>query len=596
MKQGTDRQWTRSHLAILGMILLAYVLIVWHALQAPLMIGDDTAQLAYIRSHPALWQIAQYDCFYFFRPAKNLLFLGFNALLPLGLPACRLLAVVLGLLSALSVHLLFRRLLRAPYAALSATACWLLAPTMLACTVWLSCVNIQVMIGLAAAAVLLFLKACERTTDAHGRLLLAGAWAASLLALLCYEGAVVLPGLLVLLLFFLYPERLRERRIWRAGAVLVSALVLYLLLRTCRTPTAYRMAPVNFGEMTDWQVIAAAPWFFFQHLSIWLWPFGRQAVLGGYVLGQVSPWLLGCAWVAALALITGTLLLRRRLPIASLGVAWCLVAFLPVSNILAFRNGPYGDYYFALPSLGLALAFGWGVGALAARRQWLRGAGLALAAVVIWRLAAVGESAAWARAWNDPKAMLDRTVRTFPRAFGAINEYARVCYRQGAYDECLALTDRSLALAPCRRDAYELRALVAERRGDVTQAQKELERFMQYGGTDESWGWFFQGYLLDEHLGDTNGATRCYRQAVAHRVGWTPDVLQAMTTLGFFAAQRGDRREAVDLWEQVLRADPAQQAARQNLVRAYLENGETNRAWECMQWKPRANGSTAAGR
>ena len=34
MKQDTDRQWTRWHRAVLGMILLAYVLIVWQALQA----------------------------------------------------------------------------------------------------------------------------------------------------------------------------------------------------------------------------------------------------------------------------------------------------------------------------------------------------------------------------------------------------------------------------------------------------------------------------------------------------------------------------------------------------------------------------------
>ena len=281
--------------------------------------------------------------------------------------------------------------------------------------------------------------------------------------------------------------------------------------------------------------------------------------------------------------------MRRNVATLALGVAWCLVVFLPMSNILAFRNGPYGDYYLALPGMGLALAFGWGVSVLAAHGWRNRLAVVALALLGCWRLAAVAESLDWSAAWNDSGRILQRSIRTFPRAFSAMNEYARLHYLAGADDACQEWTARALAIAPHSRDAFALRALVAARRGDLPQAQRELDQFLQYGGSNESWGVYFQGYLLDNGMGDTNGAIRCYRKAVACRTGWTPDVLDAMSALAFFAVQRGDRGEAIKLWEQVVQVDPLRRQVRQNLMRAYLEAGDNARAQAHWLQLQRAN-------
>ena len=579
--------WTRMHTLLLGGVLLAYVLIAWQSIHAPLFVLDDGAELAYIRSHPSLGDLFRHDCFLFFRPVKNLCFLAFDALLPLGITACRLLVVVLGLVCAMAVLALFRRLLRTPLAALAATACWLLAPTLVTVTAWLSGVNILLMSGLAAVAMGLYLEARART-GLPGMLCLVGAWLTTLLAMFCYEGAICLPVLFVMVDWFLYPERVWTRRSWQVYVALGSVLLVYLLLRSLRATEAQQTQCLYFGELTNGQVAAAAPWFLFQHLAAWFWPFGRQAALGSYFQGEASPLLLRCAWLGAVALAVGCLLLRRRLAMVALGVAWCLVAFLPMSNILAFRNGPYGDYYLTLASMGLALAFGWSIGALAAYASQARSVLLVLVALSFWRLAAVGESMAWSYAWNDSGALLRRTLETFPGAFSAMNEYARLQFSAGNHEECQAWTDRALALAPHNRGSFELRALVAERRGNVDLARKELDRFMQYGGTNDSWGWYFQGYLLDERLGDTNGAIRCYEQAVARRVGWSPDVLDSMNALAYFAVQRGDRRTAIALWEQIIQADPGRSPVRQNLVRAYSEAGEKDKArqhWMVLQEK-----------
>ena len=59
-----------------------------------------------------------------------------------------------------------------------------------------------------------------------------------------------------------------------------------------------------------------------------------------------------------------------------------------------------------------------------------------------------------------------------------------------------------------------------------------------------------------------------------------------MGALAFFAVQRGDRHEAIDLWEQMVRIDPGRTQVRLNLVRAYYEVGDKAKAkqhWNILQ-------------
>ena len=51
-----------------------------------------------------------------------------------------------------------------------------------------------------------------------------------------------------------------------------------------------------------------------------------------------------------------------------------------------------------------------------------------------------------------------------------------------------------------------------------------------------------------------------------------------MTALAYFAVQRGDRREAIALWEQVVQIDPKRKQVRQNLIRVYREIGDSRMA------------------
>lgn len=568
----------RLHRLLFVAVMLAYVLIAWQSVAAPLFVLDDADELTYVRTGRHFSTFFLYDFYSFFRPVKNLLFLAFEHLARHGLYAARLLAIGVGLASLAAVNALFRRLLRDPAAALLASACWLLAPSMVSCTAWLSCVNIQAMAGAAALAVTLYLRSRERSASADPASL-AGAWLAALLAMFSYEGAVCLPGVVFAVDFFLYPERLRARATWRAYGVLFTALLAYLALRAMRGISCTLNG--SFTPMADWQVSVTAAWFTLQHLEIWLWPFGRQAAFGGYFWGQVPPVSLALAWAGVAGLGALCLLGRRRFAVPALGLAWFFIGFLPTSNLLAFRNGPYGDYYMAFASLGLALAVAWALRALAAAARLQTAAVWAAPAFVliaVWRLAAVGESVVWSHAWQSPHTVLERSHRTFPQAFDVINELARSHYQRGEYEASLALTGECLALAPERRVAYMLRALIAERRGKIEEAARNLQQFRKLARDMDPWGWYFQGYLDETYLADTNGAVRCYHQAVKLGQRWSDDVLGSLSALALLAAQQGDAERAIALWEQNLRVKPDRTEDRHNLMVTYARTGRQAQA------------------
>ena len=76
------------------------------------------------------------------------------------------------------------------------------------------------------------------------------------------------------------------------------------------------------------------------------------------------------AWLglgALVLLVALAVLLWRRAPLASAGLAWFLLLFLPVSNLLIISPSVYGERLLYAPLMGMALALTDAVRRLAAR-------------------------------------------------------------------------------------------------------------------------------------------------------------------------------------------------------------------------------------
>ncbi len=300
-----------------------------------------------------------------------------------------------------------------------------------------------------------------------------------------------------------------------------------------------------------------------------------MAVIGGYYWEQVPMRELGACYLIVLAAAVFSILYRRRYPHVTLGILWYLLAFAPMSNIFGFRNGPYCDSYIALASVGAAIAF-----AAILRALWpLKMTGVAragaigiIALLIGSRAAAVFEAASWSYAWNDPVVVYERAMHTFPQAFDAMSELAKIYVSRGEYRTADELAEKSIELGPDRSVPYAVRAVVAEQDGRIQDALKLAAIYSSYAPSS-SWAFTFQGDIYANHLKQPERAEEFYRQAIT-QWPWQEDALRAAYELAYMEAQQGHRKEAISLWEKLLIYNPNDGVLHWDLALAYRAQGD----------------------
>lgn len=569
-----------------GAVLLAYIAISTCSIRAPFFALDDWDELNLVRSTGSWLSLLGSDLYHFFRPIKNLMFAVYNWLYTHGgIVPVRVMAIAIGVLSASAVFKLCCRLLVDRRWAVVATAIWLLSPTLVSSTAWLSASNILLMTGLAAAALTFHDMAGECEEFTAGSAKMTGTiWSVFavlflFLALFSYEGALSVVALFFAMDWYLHPERLRRFSTWRRYIFYGLALFIYMFLRHEAQST--QTVHGGFSGVSRLEAAISAGYLTVLHTSIWLWPFNRMAVIGGYYWGQVSKLELVACYLLVLAAVVFSILWRRRYPYVALGILWFLLAFAPMSNVLGFRNGPYCDSYIALASVGAAIAF-----AAILRALWpLRMTGSArvaalvvIALLIASRLAAAFEAASWSYAWNDPMVAYERSLQTFPQAFDAMTELAKLYEARGEFSKADELAKKSIEIAPDRSGPYAVRAVVAEHDGRIQDALKWLELYNNFGqGQTGAWALTFEGDIYANHLGQPERAEEYYRQALA-RSPWSQDSLRAAYELAYMEAKQDHRTEAISLWEKLLVYHPDDGVLHWDLAVAYRQQGDQARA------------------
>jgi hypothetical protein len=104
-----------------------------------------------------------------------------------------------------------------------------------------------------------------------------------------------------------------------------------------------------------------------------------------------------------------TLLLRRRAPAVSFGLAWALISYLPFANVAFPTAVLFSERLLFLPAAGIALALG---GAAASAPDRFRRALL----LSVLALLVAGAARVWSRIpdWRDDRALFAATVRDAP--------------------------------------------------------------------------------------------------------------------------------------------------------------------------------------
>ncbi|MGD9782220.1 MAG: tetratricopeptide repeat protein [Kiritimatiellia bacterium] len=267
----------------------------------------------------------------------------------------------------------------------------------------------------------------------------AGTWrmgglACLALALLAKETAVVAPlalGALMVLYPSAFPEKRRGQVVGWAAAAGLAALFFALWLAL---PADLQAAGSSWnGESLRFpETLYSAPALWTRTLRLLLVPWPLNVTPGFEPVASAASirfaaglgWMALCGW--------GAWRLRRAAPAASLGLAWVLIFFLPVSNLWPLLH-PVADRYFYPIAPGFALLAAW---LLSHQSRAGRGLGLgALAAVyallAVWRIGQ-WESAEklWMAAYyQNPKSAAAATWLGLLREGAGDAEGARAFYR-----------------------------------------------------------------------------------------------------------------------------------------------------------------------
>ena len=326
----------------------------------------------------------------------------------------------------LAVLALFRRLLP-PRAALGAAALFAVHP------VHVESIAPAVNQSELVAALCVILAVCRyldwRTTAAAPSrkqvAILTTTYAA---ACLFKESGIVLPGLLaaaeLTLVRDLRPLSARLRQLWPLAIALALTGAGFIALRTsvlgslAGTFTAEAFRGLSSGERVLTMLGVVPEW-----ARLFLWPAHLQADYSPQEIIGTTSWGLG--QTVGLAILAPTVILTltgiRRHAAASFGMLWAAIAILPVSNLLVPTGIALAERTLFLPSVGVVLALGAGLAAIAAR---LDGAAprirlASLAALVLLVLAGAARSAFRYRIWHDTLTFTQRTVEDAPTSYRA---------------------------------------------------------------------------------------------------------------------------------------------------------------------------------
>ena len=560
--------------------------------------ADDPGELDFVRTLPVVRLLTGYDTFGLFRPVKNALWLVFSALEPFGVEWCHVFAIAIGILSFFPVRALCRRVFGSDWKALAAAAVWLLAPTLVSCVAWLSCLNIQAMVAFAALAVVYHDKAWDGGSFRPSRTILACAFL--FLALVSYECAVAVAPILLAFDWILRPERLRDRRSWLPHTFYWAIVFLFLVLR--HFSGAVGKAGGRWIEATRGQLVVSSPWFAVQHLASWFWPFGRFSVGGSYVWGEVSPAILAACAVAGFAVLALAFALRKRRPALSFSVLFAILALAPVCNCLGFGNGPYGDYYLALASVGLAagsVEIAWWLAE--ADGHWRIPAFSAVAAFALVRAAAVPEAARWAHLWTRYDLAYAEAAKNFPDSIQNKSGALQKCISEGKWEDALEIGRQiEETVGPDSRkmsSVYLMRAAYAanmEKDPDKTFSYLDRAESVNAENIPENHLHLLRGIVYEDLLDDGASAEREYEAALPG--SWDLDAAKCANRLAKRKAMRGESAAALELWEKAKKVNPDDVAVLWNLYNAHHDAGDAEKAEPYLERVRKLTGNPDLGR
>lgn len=335
----------------------------------------------------------------------------------------------------------------------------------------------EVLVGLAACAAILILERSRSRTHSHWHLVALVAVVAA--AMMSKEQGFVLPLIIATYLYLLPSgQMIRETTtrwmlypfVLAVGLWLVRSSVLYsgIGATPAESLDSLRLADrllVALGMLPQVAALLVFPVRLAQEYTPPAVPVGT-----GFT----------GAHLAGLAIVVGTISAlvwsRRRNPVVALGILWMVVAWLPVSSILATTGILIAERTLFLPSMGVAIVLAGILTQLAVTpRSRTLILGLASAPILLLGWLTISRS----EVWIDEESFFSAMTRDQPRGYRAWFIRGRYELTQGNPRGAAALYRQAVSLWPESANAAEDLGGLLRQRGDCDSAIPMLGRSLE---------------------------------------------------------------------------------------------------------------------
>lgn len=303
------------------------------------------------------------------------------------------------------------------------------------------------------AAIIWYLDASRRNVPTPREWAMIGACCVG--ASLSKENGFVLPALILAAEIFLVERRTSDdsRRIATGIAALfvVDALIfasraMVLTGSAGGSFVAEALIEKGFGVRVLTMLAVVPRW-----MRLFVWPghlqldYSPNEIVASTSMGRLEAFGVAIV-IGALVLI---MLARRRAPVVAFGIAWAMIALVPVSNLIVPTGVVLAERTLFLPSIGYIIAAGAGMDLLIGRRTPRRG-DRALAIPIFFAIVAMDVSrSAWRhRDFLNDWVLWTRTARDAPLSFRAQRAYGEALMQMGQKSLAIDAYQKSIAAAP----------------------------------------------------------------------------------------------------------------------------------------------------
>ncbi len=411
---------------------------------------------------------------------------------------------------------------------------------------------------------------------------------AGVFAFLSKENAVTLPGIILLVEYFLFDKSWQEwkkKLIWLVPlGALLAFLALYFLSLSSTKGLKFEnlledvsVLTRETGTVDRWSYFCTQFNVLVEYIRLLFFPLGQNVdhmypLKSGFFDG-----LTPLAFVFVISVILVGIWNIRKRPAVSFGIFWFFITLSIESSIFPISDTMF-EHRLYLPVFGFSVAVVYVVFQLfSSRRVW---ANLFLAATIV----ALGMGTYLRnKVWQDPLSLWKDSASKNPENHRALNNFGAELNDAGHLDLAIREYSKALEIKPDFSDANNNLGSALMQRGQLEEAiqcfSKALQNKSRFAAANNNMG------VALSLKGDLNGAIRYFKKALSI----TPLFAEAHNGLGNTLAQQGHVEKAMLEWAKAVEIDPHYVKPHYNMGVAFEQKGDMRKAKKSFSEAVRIN-------